>query len=286
MRPRNEFRAGTGVARVGRHDCGPRPVPGFRLPARSKRRDRRASASGDSALPAFSTVSVRSVRTTRTGGSPCMSAFSTRLRATMAKPLTSTQISAGASARCASNGPGQAEAGRPNRETAEAAVHPLQKWRRPPGFGPRPLPPRPPRGKARAEEQISLRYCHVALPVSAAWPTDQSWEGLEPSLGRQFEATTTTTDIASHTAAGTAASADHPPADTAPSLWCRPLGESRWGACPWRRCTRPAVLLLAAVLGRFWAILYIGGRKNAEVMQDGRIRSCRIRFYLFRSSSA
>ncbi|WP_209021305.1 tyrosine-protein phosphatase [Paracoccus ravus] len=34
-----------------------------------------------------------------------------------------------------------------------------------------------------AEGQISFRYGHVGLPLTAAWPMDQSWEALEPSLG-------------------------------------------------------------------------------------------------------
>ena len=39
------------------------------------------------------------------------------------------------------------------------------------------------RGEAEAEAQISFRYGHVPLPVSAAWPMDQSWEAMEPSFG-------------------------------------------------------------------------------------------------------
>lgn len=38
-------------------------------------------------------------------------------------------------------------------------------------------------GEARAEAQISFRYGHVSLPVSAAWPIDLSWEALEIPLG-------------------------------------------------------------------------------------------------------
>jgi len=38
-------------------------------------------------------------------------------------------------------------------------------------------------GEKRAEGQISFRYGHVGLPFTAAWPMDQSWEALEPSLG-------------------------------------------------------------------------------------------------------
>lgn len=40
-------------------------------------------------------------------------------------------------------------------------------------------------------------------------------------------------------------------------------------------------LIIAAVLGRFWAVLYIGGRKNATVMQDGPYSICRHPLYLF-----
>lgn len=37
--------------------------------------------------------------------------------------------------------------------------------------------------EAIAEAQISFRYGHVSLPVSAAWPMDQSWEAMEPVFG-------------------------------------------------------------------------------------------------------
>jgi protein-S-isoprenylcysteine O-methyltransferase Ste14 len=40
-------------------------------------------------------------------------------------------------------------------------------------------------------------------------------------------------------------------------------------------------LLIGGVLGRFWAILYIGGRKNHMVMQDGPYSICRHPLYLF-----
>ena len=39
--------------------------------------------------------------------------------------------------------------------------------------------------------------------------------------------------------------------------------------------------VIAAVLGRFWAILYIGGHKNNIVMQDGPYSVCRHPLYLF-----
>jgi protein-S-isoprenylcysteine O-methyltransferase Ste14 len=41
------------------------------------------------------------------------------------------------------------------------------------------------------------------------------------------------------------------------------------------------MLLIAGVLGRFWAILYIGGRKNNLVMQDGPYSVCRHPLYFF-----
>lgn len=40
-------------------------------------------------------------------------------------------------------------------------------------------------------------------------------------------------------------------------------------------------LVIFAVLGRFWSILYIGGRKNKEVMQDGPYSMCRHPLYQF-----
>ncbi len=41
------------------------------------------------------------------------------------------------------------------------------------------------------------------------------------------------------------------------------------------------LLIITAVLGRFWAILYIGGRKNQTIMQDGPYSICRHPLYLF-----
>ncbi|QUS35685.1 methyltransferase family protein [Falsirhodobacter algicola] len=38
--------------------------------------------------------------------------------------------------------------------------------------------------------------------------------------------------------------------------------------------------IVAAVLGRFWAILYIGGHKNQRLMQDGPYSLCRHPLYL------
>ena len=34
-------------------------------------------------------------------------------------------------------------------------------------------------------------------------------------------------------------------------------------------------LIIASVLGRFWSILYIGGHKNLEVVQQGPYSMCR-----------
>jgi protein-S-isoprenylcysteine O-methyltransferase Ste14 len=41
------------------------------------------------------------------------------------------------------------------------------------------------------------------------------------------------------------------------------------------------MLIIFAVLGRFWSILYIGGHKNNTVMQDGPYSICRHPLYLF-----
>ena len=41
------------------------------------------------------------------------------------------------------------------------------------------------------------------------------------------------------------------------------------------------LLVVAGVLGRFWAILYIGASKNRGVMQDGPYSVCRHPLYLF-----
>lgn len=40
-------------------------------------------------------------------------------------------------------------------------------------------------------------------------------------------------------------------------------------------------LVISAVLGRFWAILYIGGHKNQTIMRDGPYSICRHPLYLF-----
>ncbi|RJE78490.1 dual specificity protein phosphatase family protein [Paracoccus sp. JM45] len=38
-------------------------------------------------------------------------------------------------------------------------------------------------GEDLAESQISIRYGHISVPYTAAWPIDQSWEALEGWLG-------------------------------------------------------------------------------------------------------
>ena len=42
-----------------------------------------------------------------------------------------------------------------------------------------------------------------------------------------------------------------------------------------------ALAVIAGVLGRFWSILYIGGRKNQMVMMEGPYSVCRHPLYLF-----
>lgn len=61
-------------------------------------------------------------------------------------------------------------------------------------------------------------------------------------------------------------------------LLTRPLWDAGWP----RDLTRllGTLLVVVAVLGRFWAILYIGARKNKEVMQDGPYSLCRHPLYL------
>lgn len=41
------------------------------------------------------------------------------------------------------------------------------------------------------------------------------------------------------------------------------------------------LILIAGILGRFWSILYIGGRKNQMVMRDGPYSMCRHPLYFF-----
>lgn len=46
------------------------------------------------------------------------------------------------------------------------------------------------------------------------------------------------------------------------------------------------ICVIAAVLGRFWAILHIGGRKNRQLMQQGPYSLCRHPLYLFSTIGA
>ncbi|SEL70160.1 Phospholipid methyltransferase [Jannaschia helgolandensis] len=46
------------------------------------------------------------------------------------------------------------------------------------------------------------------------------------------------------------------------------------------------LLIIAGVLGRFWSILYIGGHKNASIIQDGPYSICRHPLYLFSTIAA
>lgn len=61
------------------------------------------------------------------------------------------------------------------------------------------------------------------------------------------------------------------------------MTRSAWAASPVQALlqTGGTLLIVTAVLGRFWAILYIGGRKNAAVMRDGPYSMCRHPLYLF-----
>lgn len=68
-------------------------------------------------------------------------------------------------------------------------------------------------------------------------------------------------------------------------LACLPLivfSQSAWRATPVLHHGLEALgslIIVAAVLGRFWAILYIGGRKNRQVVQDGPYSMCRHPLY-------
>lgn len=70
------------------------------------------------------------------------------------------------------------------------------------------------------------------------------------------------------------------------ALACLPLillSDPVWLAHPWAMALLRGLgtlLVVAAVLGRFWAILYIGGRKNQQVVRDGPYSLCRHPLYL------
>ncbi len=60
------------------------------------------------------------------------------------------------------------------------------------------------------------------------------------------------------------------------------LGYSSWPAGPVQFLQiAGSGAILTAILGRFWAILYIGGHKNATVLRDGPYSICRHPLYLF-----
>lgn len=67
-------------------------------------------------------------------------------------------------------------------------------------------------------------------------------------------------------------------------ILCLPLivfSESEW-AGTWLHPVLEALgslTIVAAVLGRFWAILYIGGHKNRQVVQEGPYSMCRHPLY-------
>jgi protein-S-isoprenylcysteine O-methyltransferase Ste14 len=57
---------------------------------------------------------------------------------------------------------------------------------------------------------------------------------------------------------------------------------SAWSEIPYELIENVGLfMIIAAVLGRFWSILYIGGRKNNLIMQDGPYSICRHPLYLF-----
>ncbi|GHC66226.1 methyltransferase family protein [Neogemmobacter tilapiae] len=59
---------------------------------------------------------------------------------------------------------------------------------------------------------------------------------------------------------------------------------SAWGESDWQFGVMEVsgvFLIIAGVLGRFWAILYIGALKNRGVMQEGPYSICRHPLYLF-----
>ncbi|MDB6454460.1 methyltransferase family protein [Falsirhodobacter sp. 20TX0035] len=65
------------------------------------------------------------------------------------------------------------------------------------------------------------------------------------------------------------------------------LSASSWDALGETLLHTAGILcVVAAVLGRFWSILYIGGRKNRTVMQDGPYSLCRHPLYLFSTAGA
>lgn len=60
-----------------------------------------------------------------------------------------------------------------------------------------------------------------------------------------------------------------------------------WDGLPLAALHMAGILcVVAAVLGRFWSILHICGRKNSAVMQDGPYSLCRHPLYLFSTIGA
>lgn len=70
-----------------------------------------------------------------------------------------------------------------------------------------------------------------------------------------------------------------------PVIWGVPIWHQNGLALALMRCAGTLGIFIA-VLGRFWAILYIGGRKNAQVMQEGPYSICRHPLYLFSTVGA
>lgn len=60
------------------------------------------------------------------------------------------------------------------------------------------------------------------------------------------------------------------------------LGDPVWSAVPAAALhVAGTMLIFVAILGRFWATLYIGGHKNGQLMRDGPYSVCRHPLYLF-----
>ncbi|CAM3378213.1 isoprenylcysteine carboxylmethyltransferase family protein [Paracoccus nototheniae] len=59
-------------------------------------------------------------------------------------------------------------------------------------------------------------------------------------------------------------------------------GHPLWSALPAAALhVTGTILIFVAILGRFWATLYIGGHKNDRLLQDGPYSICRHPLYLF-----
>jgi protein-S-isoprenylcysteine O-methyltransferase Ste14 len=68
-------------------------------------------------------------------------------------------------------------------------------------------------------------------------------------------------------------------------LFTRSGWEDRWPVVHDVTEALGALLVIAGVLGRFWSILYSGGRKNQVVVQDGPYSMCRHPLYLFSTTA-